>query len=102
MGGFGLKKEPPQILVKNTPVPADPPVEFTSNKLNSFITQYSTGQVTVEIKWELQRDDSKRWNPEIQYTSNFNVQADIDFDPGNSGVYSELRVFRTRWLTHNL
>lgn len=53
----------------------------------------------MEIKWELQLEGSKRWNPEIQYTSNFNMQADINFAPNNSGVYSELRVIGTAGLS---
>nr|AYK03992.1 capsid protein [synthetic construct] len=99
MGGFGLKHPPPQIMIKNTPVPANPATIFTPVKQNSFITQYSTGQVTVEIEWELQKETSKKWNPEIQFTSNFRNTIDLPFAPNNEGVYSEPRPIGTRYLT---
>nr|AWW87409.1 VP1 capsid [Bat adeno-associated virus] len=102
MGGFGLKNPPPQILVKNTPVPAVPPTTFTPQKVNSFITQYSTGQVTVEIEWELRKEKSKRWNPEIQYTSNFENSANVQFSVNGDGAYIEPRPIGTRYLTHTL
>lgn len=102
MGGFGLKHPPPQILIKNTPVPANPATTFTPAKVNSFITQYSTGQVTVEIEWELQKENSKRWNPEIQYTSNFANSTGIAFAPGTDGNYVEPRPIGTRYLTRPL
>ena len=102
MGGFGLKHPPPQILIKNTPVPSNPPETFSPAKLNSFITQYSTGQVSVEIEWELQKENSKRWNPEVQYTSNYNKSVNVDFTVDNNGVYSEPRTIGTRYLTRNL
>lgn len=102
MGGFGLKRPPPQILIKNTPVPADPATTFSPAKLASFITQYSTGQVSVEIEWELQKENSKRWNPEVQYTSNYNKSVNVDFTVDTNGVYSEPRTIGTRYLTRNL
>nr|AAS99244.1 capsid protein VP1 [Adeno-associated virus] len=102
MGGFGLKHPPPQILIKNTPVPADPPTTFSQAKLASFITQYSTGQVSVEIEWELQKENSKRWNPEIQYTSNYYKSTNVDFAVNSEGTYSEPRPIGTRYLTRNL
>lgn len=102
MGGFGLKHPPPQILIKNTPVPGNPPVNFTEEKIQSFITQYSTGQVTVEIEWELQRENSKRWNPEVQYTSNYTAADLIEFAPDAAGTYHEPRAIGTRWLARNL
>nr|AKU89601.1 capsid protein [Adeno-associated virus] len=102
MGGFGLKHPPPQILIKNTPVPANPPEVFTPAKFASFITQYSTGQVSVEIEWELQKENSKRWNPEIQYTSNYDKSTNVDFAVDSEGVYSEPRPIGTRYLTRNL
>lgn len=102
MGGFGLKNPPPQILIKNTPVPANPPPTFSAQRINSFITQYSTGQVTVEIEWELRKENSKRWNPEIQYTSNFENTANVQFSVDNQGVYVENRPIGTRYLTHIL
>lgn len=102
MGGFGLKHPPPQIMIKNTPVPANPPTNFSSAKFASFITQYSTGQVSVEIEWELQKENSKRWNPEIQYTSNYNKSVNVDFTVDTNGVYSEPRPIGTRYLTRNL
>lgn len=102
MGGFGLKRPPPQILIKNTPVPADPSTTFSPAKLASFITQYSTGQVSVEIEWELQKENSKRWNPEVQYTSNYNKSVNVDFTVDTNGVYSEPRTIGTRYLTRNL
>lgn len=102
MGGFGLKHPPPQILIKNTPVPSDPPLTFNQQKLASFITQYSTGQVSVEIEWELQKENSKRWNPEVQYTSNYNKSVNVDFTVNTEGVYSEPRTIGTRYLTRNL
>nr|WBT00708.1 capsid protein [synthetic construct] len=102
MGGFGMKHPPPQILIKNTPVPADPPTAFNKDKLNSFITQYSTGQVSVEIEWELQKENSKRWNPEIQYTSNYYKSNNVEFAVNTEGVYSEPRPIGTRYLTRNL
>ena len=102
MGGFGLKHPPPQIMIKNTPVPANPPTNFSAAKFASFITQYSTGQVSVEIEWELQKENSKRWNPEIQYTSNYNKSVNVDFTVDTNGVYSEPRPIGTRYLTRNL
>ncbi|AAB95450.1 capsid protein VP1 [Adeno-associated virus - 6] len=102
MGGFGLKHPPPQILIKNTPVPANPPAEFSATKFASFITQYSTGQVSVEIEWELQKENSKRWNPEVQYTSNYAKSANVDFTVDNNGLYTEPRPIGTRYLTRPL
>lgn len=102
MGGFGLKNPPPQILIKNTPVPANPPTTFTANKLNSFITQYSTGQVTVEIEWELKKESSKRWNPEVQFTANYNKANALDWAPSENGQYEEPRLIGTRYLTRTL
>lgn len=102
MGGFGLKSPPPQILIKNTPVPAAPPTTFSAQRINSFITQYSTGQVTVEIEWELQKENSKRWNPEIQYTSNFDPTNNVQFAVNTDGTYIETRPIGTRYLTHTM
>nr|WDW25754.1 MAG: VP1 [Canine parvovirus] len=104
MGGFGLKHPPPQILIKNTPVPANPPTTFTPAKISSFITQYSTGQVTVEIEWELQKENSKRWNPEIQYSDNASATdgSTLHFAPDNNGLYTEFRSIGTRYLTRPL
>lgn len=106
MGGFGLKHPPPQILIKNTPVPADPPSEFDPLPRNSFITEYSTGQVTVEMLWEVKKESSKRWNPEIQFTSNFGTQdpaADgIAFGVGPTGQYTEPRAIGTRYISNHL
>lgn len=102
MGGFGLKNPPPQILIKNTAVPANPPTDFSPARVNSFINQYSTGQVTVEIEWELRKENSKRWNPEIQYTSNFENSNNVQFSVNNDGVYVESRPIGTRYLTHTL
>ena len=65
-------------------------------------SQYSTGQVSVEIEWELQKENSKRWNPEIQYTSNYNKSVNVDFTVDTNGVYSEPRPIGTRYLTRNL
>nr|QKE54965.1 MAG: capsid protein [Parvoviridae sp.] len=104
MGGFGLKRPPPQIFIKNTPVPANPPAEFSSAKWGSYINQYSTGQISVEIVWELQKEASKRWNPEIQFTSNFGTQdnTSIAFAPNNAGDYAEPRLIGTRYLSKHL
>nr|QKN88757.1 MAG: capsid protein [Dependoparvovirus sp.] len=104
MGGFGLKNPPPQILIKNTPVPAQPPTEFSAGKVSSFITQYSTGQVTVEIDWELQKETSKRWNPEIQYSDDSSAtnQSVLHFAPDEVGTYKEFRSIGTRYLTRPL
>lgn len=104
MGGFGLKHPPPQILIKNTPVPANPPETFSAAKVSSFITQYSTGQVTVEIDWELQKETSKRWNPEIQYSDDSSAtnQTVLHFAPDDAGVYKEFRSIGTRYLTRPL
>lgn len=101
MGGFGLKNPPPQIFIKNTPVPANPPTTFNPAKIASFITQYSTGQVTVEIDWELQKEKSKRWNPEIQYSDNASATdgSILHFAPDNNGLYTEFRSIGTRYLT---
>lgn len=101
MGGFGLKHPPPQILIKNTPVPGNPPTTFTPGKISSFITQYSTGQVTVEMEWELERENSKRWNPEIQYSDNASATDNsvLHFAPGTDGLYTEFRTIGSRYLT---
>lgn len=50
IGGFGLKRPLSQIFIKNTQVPPNPPMTFSPAKINSFITQYSTGQVTAEME----------------------------------------------------
>nr|QKN88763.1 MAG: capsid protein [Dependoparvovirus sp.] len=102
MGGFGLKHPPPMILMKNTPVPATPPNTFTPVKINSFITQYSTGQITVEIEWELKKESSKRWNPEIQFTNNYADSTGVQFSVGTDGSYKNDRAIGTRWLTRPL
>lgn len=101
MGGFGLKRPPPMVLIKNTPVPAQV-VTFTEIPINSFITQYSTGQVTVEMEWELKKETSKRWNPEMQYTNNYNNPTFVDFAPDNTGQYRTTRAIGTRYLTRPL
>lgn len=106
MGGFGLKKPPPLILIKNTPVPADPPTSFSPMPQTSFITEYSTGQVTVEMLWEVQKESSKRWNPEIQFTSNFGITdpttGGIPFGVDHTGTYVESRPIGSRYITKHL
>nr|WRQ19905.1 MAG: cap protein [Adeno-associated virus] len=103
MGGFGFKKPPPQIFIKNTPVPGNPATTFTPGRISNFITQYSTGQVAVQIDWEIQRETSKRWNPEIQFTSNYgNSQNSLLWAPNETGVYSEPRAVGSRYLTQHL
>lgn len=105
MGGFGCKKPPPMILIKNTPVPADPPNVFDPIYPNSFITEYSTGQVTVEMLWEVTKENSKRWNPEIQFTSNYGLRNNIDgiaFGTDSTGYYSEPRPIGTRYISKHL
>ena len=102
IGGFGCKHPPPQIFIKNTPVPANPAETFQTSKVVSFINQYSTGQCTVEIFWELKKETSKRWNPEIQFTSNFGNAGDIQFSVSDTGSYSEPRPIGTRYLTKPL
>lgn len=101
LGGFGLKHPPPMLLIKNTPVPGNV-TSFTEVKVNNFITQYSTGQITVDIEWELQKENSKRWNPEIQYTNNFTTTTFADFTPDVSGNYRTTRAIGSRWLTRPL
>lgn len=101
MGGFGLKRPPPMVLIKNTPVPGNV-TTFSDVKINNFITQYSTGQVTVDIEWELLKENSKRWNPEIQYTNNYDGLAFVDFAPDTSGSYRTTRPIGTRYLTRPL
>lgn len=81
MGGSGCKHPPPMILQKNTPVPAEPPAAFTETPIKSFISQYSTGQVTVEIDWEQKSESSKRWNPEIRFTNNYTPTDWAEFTP---------------------
>nr|7U94_1 Chain 1, Capsid protein [Snake adeno-associated virus]7U94_2 Chain 2, Capsid protein [Snake adeno-associated virus]7U94_3 Chain 3, Capsid protein [Snake adeno-associated virus]7U94_4 Chain 4, Capsid protein [Snake adeno-associated virus]7U94_5 Chain 5, Capsid protein [Snake adeno-associated virus]7U94_6 Chain 6, Capsid protein [Snake adeno-associated virus]7U94_7 Chain 7, Capsid protein [Snake adeno-associated virus]7U94_8 Chain 8, Capsid protein [Snake adeno-associated virus]7U94_A Chai len=106
MGGFGLKHPPPMILIKNTPVPADPPTTFNPMPQTSFITEYSTGQVTVEMLWEVQKESSKRWNPEVQFTSNFGTSDPavdgIPFGINNLGTYVESRPIGTRYISKHL
>nr|QKN88765.1 MAG: capsid protein [Dependoparvovirus sp.] len=102
MGGFGLKHPPPMVLIKNTPVPGNPATTFSPLKVNSFITQYSTGQITVEMTWELKKESSKRWNPEIQFTNNYATSTSVDFTVGADGTYSNSRPIGTRWLTKPL
>lgn len=101
MGGFGLKHPPPMILMKNTPVPGVTQA-FSEVPANNFINQYSTGQVTVSIEWEIQKENSKRWNPEIQYTNNYTDPTFVDFAPDTNGEYRTTRSFGTRWLTRPL
>nr|QPN96233.1 coat protein VP2 [Bearded dragon parvovirus] len=106
MGGFGLKNPPPMILIKNTPVPADPPTTFKPTPMNSFINEYSTGQVTVEMLWEVRKEDSKRWNPEVQFTSNFGLSDPtidgIPFGITKLGNYEEPRPIGSRYLSKHL
>lgn len=102
MGGFGMKNPPPMLFIKNTPVPGNPSVTFDERKINNFITQYSTGQVTVEMEWELQKENSKRWNPEIQFTNNYTTLENMDFAPNNQGTYLASRPIGTRYLTKHL
>lgn len=101
IGGFGLKTPPPLMLVKNTPVPGNV-TTFSDVKVNQFINQYSTGQVTVSIEWELQKENSKRWNPEMQYTNNYDNPTFVDFAPDSTGSYRTSRTIGTRWLTRPL
>nr|AGA15926.1 capsid protein VP1 [Adeno-associated virus] len=101
MGGFGLKYPPPMMLIKNTPVPGNI-TTFSDVPVQSFITQYSTGQVTVEMEWELKKENSKRWNPEIQYTNNYNNPTFVDFAPDTEGEYRTTRAIGTRYLTRPL
>lgn len=101
MGGFGLKKPPPMVLIKNTPVPSYV-TTFSDKPVKSFITQYSTGQVTVEMEWELLKENSKRWNPELQYTNNYQNPTLVDFAPDSSGEYRTTRSIGTRFLTKPL
>lgn len=102
MGGFGLKNPPPMIMIKNTPVPGNPTETFNPLKINSFITQYSTGQITVEMVWELKKESSKRWNPELQFTNNYANATGVDFTVGTDGTYTNSRPIGTRWLTKPL
>lgn len=46
--------------------------------VSSFITQYLTGQVTVEMIWKLKQENSKLWNPEMQYI-NYNSPTCVNF-----------------------
>lgn len=101
MGGFGLKNPPPMLFARNTPVPG-PVTGFSEIPIQDFVTQYSTGQVTVSIEWELMKENSKRWNPETQYTNNYGAQDFIDFAPDSAGVYKTTKSFGTRWLTRPL
>nr|AAZ79676.1 VP1 capsid [Rat adeno-associated virus 1] len=98
MGGFGLRNPPPMMLIKNTPVPGNV-TTFTEVKVNQFITQYSTGQITVDVEWELQKENSKRWNPEIQYTNNYSNNTFVDFAPNANGDYQMTRPIGTRYPT---
>lgn len=102
MGGFGMKHPPPMILIRNSAVPADPPTTYHDGPLNSFINKYSTGQVTVEITWEVLREKSKRWNPEMQFTNNWGDNRIIDFAPSTDGSYKYNRLIGTRYLTKHL
>ena len=102
LGGFGLRHPPPMMLIKNTPVPGNVSA-FSVDPVNSFITQYSTGQVTVEIEWELMKENSKRWNPEIQFTNNYTNNPNfVDFAPNADGNYIATRPIGTRYLTRPL
>ena len=90
------------ILMKNTPVPADV-LNFTESPVNSFIHQYSRGQITVEMTWELKKEDSKRWNPEVQYTNNYISAETVDFTPevlGSTRLQGQLEL--DTFLTHPL
>lgn len=101
MGGFGLKHPPPQMLIKNTPVPGNV-TTFSDVRVNQFVTQYSTGQVTVSMEWEVMKENSKRWNPEMQYTNNYTNDNFADFAPDLNGEYRTTRTIGTRWLTRPL
>lgn len=104
LGGFGMKNPPPMILIRNTAVPAEPPTSYAETVIKSFINEYSTGQVTVEMTWEVIKESSKRWNPEIQYTTNYpnKDMTRIDFAPGTDGIYRYNHLVGTRYLTKHL
>lgn len=83
-------------------VPANPPVDFAPSKFQSFINQDSTGQVTVELEWQLQREDLRCWNPEVQYTETFSSVWDLAFAPNAAGEQVEPPAVGTCYLTRPL
>lgn len=102
MGGFGCKKPPPMILIKNTPTPANPPTSFQNDYFQSYLTEYSTGLVTLELTWELDRNVTPRWNPDIQYTYSTTMAGADWFWPDDQGRYHEGHAVGTRYQTTSL
>ena len=47
-----------------------PPLPFLQLRSSLSLLNSQLGQVTVEIDWELKAENSKLWNPEIQFTNN--------------------------------
>ena len=56
----------------------------------------------MEIEWELRKESSKRWNPEVQFTANYDKANALDWAPSSEGQYEEPRLIGTRYLTRTL
>ncbi|AVR53759.1 capsid protein 1 [Desmodus rotundus dependoparvovirus] len=101
IGGFGVKTPPPMILIKNTPVPANP-TQFSDNIFRSYLTEYSTGLITLEMTWAVERSPVPRWNPDLQFTYATSMAEADWFWPNATGTYHEGMPVGTRWQTNHL
>lgn len=102
IGGFGCSNPPPMILIKNTPTPANPPVNFSDKFVNSFLTQYSTGLITLEMEWELDKSQVPKWNPDMQFTYATSMAQANWFVPDAQGKYHEGLPVGSRYQTKHL
>ncbi|QMP82848.1 VP1 [Rabbit bocavirus] len=75
-GTLPLEHPPGTIYVKVAKIPIP-----TEQNTDSYLNIYCTGQITVEIEWDVERYQTKNWRPEIRATSNAFGNRDIyDFD----------------------
>lgn len=102
MGGFGMSNPPPQLLIKVTPTPADPPSTYQEKTMTSFLTQYASGQITYEIEWEVVSSHSERWNPQEQWSYTSAAAQNNFFWVDANGLYREGQVVGSRWISQHL
>lgn len=86
LGGWGLKKPPPMILMKMLPMPGPPTIR-------GALVQYATMLWTTTIVWKAtKRSDKRRWNPQpmipVPYTEEGEPAYLITTD-NSSTKYSE-------------
>lgn len=94
IGGFGLRKPPPQALVKTTP--GNPGNALTANKIVSFINQHSTGQLPVGWNGKSSRSHASVGARECSTRPTCPLQR------GCQRLCSEPRLVGTQYLTKPL